>query len=1787
MKFDKVDQATLKLKDTIQQHLKHIKAFDWVDSVDEEEKKDSKVYAHVDDKTLVTTYKATADFTPKHFNSTILDYYRACLSTVELRGQCTYFRATAGCLLKRHDYGITSLRGSIVAADGVEHEAIWLEQTACSRQAVQFIAASSTLDFFFAVEIKDASATTTARATVYLQWPRPTLSTPSATLARLIQLKPYPWIKQCDETIDVKKLEYDTDEKCRIDYIYHNQQQALQAMSPLPHAAVDIRRQNINSPSRWHSGSWDQQQQTVRKNKFLTSSSLMFSSPSANSSPQLRPMAANSSYPDKQHSNSVMASWLAAEEDEEDRRASNSVSASNKFDKDELRIQVAYIPQITITLPERLASSDKFAQLCVRCYHRQHQRESYVIQILHPQKIMQYFTEVEEASMRLDDDDDDKGPLSVSVTISKSNSKKFMVNKNEWPIRSWTSCSSDDDDDEKDNEDKKEEDDIFVDGMEELAPESSTIAYIPTKSSASLIQTNTSDPVMSKEEAALPETHPLTKNAVDETQPADPNNIITIPEPDPPQEIDLDEYRLFENKIPPSDPAALQQISPQFNEYLQSSIAATFVQSPTRENGNVIIRKIDNIANHPLGGFLSESTWRDCSIWDIKAVLESTGARRIWDNTFENSTYLHALTPTSSLWHTKMKGAWPVSPRDYVCFHGQYTSPYRIDLLTTSCFGDSFQYKPLPAPVAGYTRATMDVMGWRLERIDDRTASVKQVLVTQFPTWVIHYITSRFIVQTCAAVQSAREYFETFGAPPSLEHLTCAQLVNVKHDHERKNWRCEYTRRLATAEKDAPAETATQNHINNTTVENSLTSATSSSQSTVSVIRLDKRRWAANNHYTVVIDPPPSRVFALQKVCDPYGVWLTVEHDEAFIIPLRGKILVLIKPDEFAVSGRSTDEQQECTLNVNSNAITIEEEQQKPPLPVPNRMKQTSFSQNFLKQEEQDMISKMLSSKAARSPPPPPVAHEKESPSSIAMTEEAKIDKALKELPISPKEHAQAALSFLKLTDEQFGWTVLSDNSKSGIRISKKPGVKSTPTASSAATTSAISTTTTAAAATLATASNSKAEGSITEKSDTSAAFQVFDPYMVYKGSKVIENFSIDEIRSVITDIGHIRALYDDTIESKTDLIRQDDASGCKIIRQSIKALFPFKNREIYAVSCLAQEELSSLSNIKRTLYVESSLPDFPQINPKKTRGHLFMSGWILEPIDPYNTTTTNHPIPSTRVIYVAALDLGVSVPSYISNLVANNWFPKKLQAVEAYLKSKGPPPVISQPFPLLVFANNVLSKAQQDNAEWTCLHASYDQKHHFKVIHRLRILPEQKKARLEDVQPTAPSSASLEPPFRRPSNHTLTPETRRGSLPTNTLPKKRTTASKAVASAAGGTQPTLSSSSSYTTTSATTTTTTTTLANPVTYRAVTCLQATFDLRPYTKGYEITAQFYQHTAQDNRKNISNKLELCISEPPLSDLLDGSNKKKKHTVAITAQGLSAASVYELEFSLIPARQETLSNKAAQLTVSHVLGEDQVDDGSWRGVILVNGVEASINSDIKLKPVHQDSLDSSSLNNSNNSGSSKGVCPIKEAGCSTDSPEAALDTDGSAEQQLEPRLERTIFPEEETQYMGGSVVANALVNVSAGVNVTARMMSPFRAASNSFLLSNSSEHHIAPDTSSASSTSASEDEHHNQGFTRQEQTNTNASTMTMHEIRLLRKSSDTMRKGMLLLFICLGLAVVFALLMLQPMLERYYASFSVSSTVASLNRSIEKGNVRRLMQIPWFGDWDIQLIAVRRA
>lgn len=284
-----------------------------------------------------------------------------------------------------------------------------------------------------------------ARATVYYQWEKSTsvtytTSSLSTLLSNLIKVQPFPYISQCHKSISIQHVQYENS-NLDIEYLY----QFNEDPSLLPAPAVDI-HQKMNRSQRWHSGSWDQQQdrssQTLRKNKFMTSS-LLFTSSSANSSPQLNPTT--SSYPSHK-----MVPW-ANEEDEEDHLIQP---------KDELTIHTPYIPNLIISLPDKNEQFlQSFTQLCVNCY--QHQN-IYIIQIMHPQKFIQYLNQ--EPTETLDDEQDK--PIKVKLSITKSSDEVCRVNQTEWPIKPWKSEEEEEEDDDEELPPTVDEDvDVFQDDI--------------------------------------------------------------------------------------------------------------------------------------------------------------------------------------------------------------------------------------------------------------------------------------------------------------------------------------------------------------------------------------------------------------------------------------------------------------------------------------------------------------------------------------------------------------------------------------------------------------------------------------------------------------------------------------------------------------------------------------------------------------------------------------------------------------------------------------------------------------------------------------------------------------------------------------------------------------------------------------------------------------------------------------------------------------------------------------------------------------------------------------------------------------------------------------------------------------------------------------------------------------------------------------------------------------------------------------------------------------------------
>lgn len=348
---------------------------------------------------------------------------------------------------------------------------ICVEQVIKKKSSVQYITTDQTYLMTCIIENKQNYA----RATLFCQWEKVASVTYiplSSLLDKLISVEPFPYISQCHESISIQHIQHQGS-NLDVEYLY----QFKEDSNMLPAPAVDIHHK-VNRSPRWHSGSWEQQydrsgisgnSQTLRKNKFM-SSSLLFASSSTNSSPQLNPSA---SY--------KMVPWTN-EEDEEYHILQS---------KDKLTIHTPYIPDLTISLPDKNDQfMESFSRLCIHCYQNKH---IYIIQIVHPQNFIQYLNQ--EPSETLDDEEDK--PIKVKLHITSSHDNLFRVNQNGGQIKPW-----------QQNEDDEDEEDELPTTEEDIHVFQDDIIPAPSNYPTEKLQPTMPEPTMKTETKQVDDTNP-------------------------------------------------------------------------------------------------------------------------------------------------------------------------------------------------------------------------------------------------------------------------------------------------------------------------------------------------------------------------------------------------------------------------------------------------------------------------------------------------------------------------------------------------------------------------------------------------------------------------------------------------------------------------------------------------------------------------------------------------------------------------------------------------------------------------------------------------------------------------------------------------------------------------------------------------------------------------------------------------------------------------------------------------------------------------------------------------------------------------------------------------------------------------------------------------------------------------------------------------------------------------------------------------------------------------------
>ncbi|KAL1919922.1 uncharacterized protein VTP21DRAFT_1854 [Calcarisporiella thermophila] len=677
-----------------------------------------------------------------------------------------------------------------------------------------------------------------------------------------------------------------------------------------------------------------------------------------------------------------------------------------------------------------------------------------------------------------------------------------------------------------------------------------------------------------------------------------------------------------------------------------------------------------------------EGVFRGWNLWDVKAAIECAEASHRWAKIVDDAVFVAHLNGNNSLYHVKLKGFWPSKPRDVVLLCSRLGDLKTVDFYATSASEDSLSTL-LPPPLPTHTRSQVDVAGWRIEAVSLDTVKIVCVVQSDAGSSAASSWLSTPIImgwspsQLPINVDLLMTYLEQDGAPPNLTKLWNGRVERVTYDILRGIWRLAYIptvsrnfrppqlteRKSSTAfdyeaddDKEVEIEPETAEEREDTdgdTDEDTSVRIASHLGAVSAILRLDTRRWSLD--YDIVIDPPPSKVEAVRRgfgshiekeevslsemeqaaLTDANGLWLYIEHGERTPwVSFGERILLIVRKPE--VSGRGIVVN---GVRVKVRSLYRDEEE--------STTDHTAAFSNTLKAMQDRARETFLGVTAAKTKIAPPLPTLKDA------------DVLLDRLLVSPEEVIAAAARLLR-----------DISVKGGAEEWNMPPERGS---SSSAT--------------------NTAGTNVAKRFGWGAIIPEHVPILC--STKVIEGFAPQDVAAVVSTLG-CRRIWDDTLEEANILRRLP--SGCTIVHMAMKSIFPLKARDLFTVACFGNDTTTSIPDPTTTgnssatgittgrplVYVETSIPDFPEVatlpnGVVRPRAHLYVSGWSMELVDPY-TTTNNHPIPSTRVAWCIALDLGGSIPSGINGMLVSG-LSRMLGAVEVYLNRYGSPPypLISQ----------------------------------------------------------------------------------------------------------------------------------------------------------------------------------------------------------------------------------------------------------------------------------------------------------------------------------------------------------------------------------------------------------------------------------------------------------------------------------------------------------------------------
>ncbi|KAG6836502.1 hypothetical protein H0H93_007431 [Arthromyces matolae] len=682
----------------------------------------------------------------------------------------------------------------------------------------------------------------------------------------------------------------------------------------------------------------------------------------------------------------------------------------------------------------------------------------------------------------------------------------------------------------------------------------------------------------------------------------------------------------------------------------------------TTEGRGVAITQLDSI-DPTLVVYRAEATFVGVGLWDLFGAVVSPGAKIYWDKQHEDAALLEDVNELTELWHYKTRPAWPVNGRDAVVLKTVYKSPTAIHVFSFSA-EDPNLFPSIPPVEPNVIRTQVDLQGWAIEALSPTTTMLTLLEQSDPKGWANKTAIPTQMINLLAGIG---EFAIKCGGPPVMTRLAGAKANELRYDHERSSFRIEYE---ASASRRTTSTSSEDGSIVSPTIECEL--------------RCDLDTWA--HSLDIVVDPPPQSISCLRRhrlSAEGGGLWITMAHDAMFVdedrllaivrrAPGKEKGIVMINGAKVPVDVEELPEADIKLLTKQKRVKPPRIPLDQPPVMAALRRRNAEWdadSEGATRPNPLNTTNPALSAWASAPRLSSPLTrffnYAVDQATTTTQQAMAAISPAVSTsssaTPSSSKAPMQYALDALAWTQEMHatvpstGWQLVSEK---GLPVHKK------------------------------------------------VVPEICSAIPVYKGFKVIEGVSAEELASVIME-PDCQKKWDDRYDSS--FVLESFGSNFKTSFVISKAGFPWRDRGFYVASVMAraaatstllrttsQSEVTEQSNsIRNAVFCVSASfcqDSVAKFSPAKYNsyllpiGRLYLDAWILETLDPY--TTENYAIPSTRCTRLVAVDYAGAIPAAVNTMI-NSTLPRAILAVETFIKGlQAPHPVTRLPAPGMVITD-------------------------------------------------------------------------------------------------------------------------------------------------------------------------------------------------------------------------------------------------------------------------------------------------------------------------------------------------------------------------------------------------------------------------------------------------------------------------------------------------------------------